>query len=66
MKNKLITACLIGMMAIGVRACGDKTAADGGQGTQAATEAGTTAQTENAGQTESASQTETDAATYLL
>ena len=66
MKNKLITACLIGMMAIGVSACGDKTAADGGQGTQAATEAGTTAQTENAGQTESASQTETDAAPSLL
>ncbi len=66
MKNKLITACLIGMMAIGVSACGDKTAADDGQGTQAATEAGTAAQTENAGQTESASQTETDATPSLL
>lgn len=52
MKNKLIMMCLLGMMVFGISACGGKNAADTEQGTQAATEAGTSAEAENTAQTE--------------
>lgn len=52
MKNKLIMMCLLGMMVFGISACGGKNAADTEQGTQAATEAGTSAEAESTAQTE--------------
>lgn len=52
MKNKLIMMCLLGVMVFGISACGGKNAADTEQGTQAATEAGTSAEAENTAQTE--------------
>lgn len=52
MKNKLIMMCLLGVMAFGISACGDKNATDKEQGTQAATEAGTSTEAESAVQTE--------------
>lgn len=57
MKYKLITICLLGVMAFGVSACGNKNTADSGQGTQAA------AQTDTSTETENADQTQTDAET---
>lgn len=52
MKKKIITICLLGVMVFGISACGGKNAADTEQGTQAATEAGTSAEAESTAQTE--------------
>lgn len=52
MKNKLIMMCLLGVMVFGISACGGKNAIDEGQGTQAATEAGTSVEAESTAQTE--------------
>lgn len=52
MKNKLIMMCLLGVMVFGISACGGKNATDEEQGTQAATEAGTSAEAESTAQTE--------------
>jgi trigger factor len=48
MKNKLIIMCLLGVMTLGISACGDKNATDEVQDTQISTEAGTSTEAQSA------------------
>ena len=63
MKNKLIIMCLLGVMTLGISACGDKNATDEAQGTQISTEAGTSTETQSVAEPETTAQ---DAGSSIL